>query len=107
MIVEVDGVFYNNVISITEVANNKATLVMSSASSDASRDAAANKSITVPIFRPIQICGGADGSETVNRITEGKKNEIPVFNRIKDWLKAWKLFIKGIFFKRQSQSQNS
>jgi hypothetical protein len=58
MTVEVDGVFYNNVISITQVAPNKATLVMP------------NKSVTVPIFIPIQIIGSP--LSNVERLEEKK-----------------------------------
>ena len=46
MTVEVDGVFYTDVLSITQVAPNKAALLMP------------DQSVIVPIFCPIQIIGG-------------------------------------------------
>ena len=45
MIVQVDGVFYGDVISITQTALNKAALVMP------------DRCVIVPIYSPIQIIG--------------------------------------------------
>jgi len=109
MIVEVGGVFYKNVISITEVAPNKATLVMSVAdtgvSADAQSNTSRNKSLTVPIYCPIQIIGTADETETLHSGAEGKKAEKPLIDRFKDRLKGLKFFFTGLFLKVRSQAQ--
>ena len=56
MIVEAGGVFYHDVISITQTAPNKVTLVMSEPSTGLSSE----RSVVVPIFCPIQVMGGID-----------------------------------------------
>jgi len=57
MTVEADGVFYNNVISITQTAPNKAILVMSDISAEKAAGKKAGKSVSIPIFCPIQVMG--------------------------------------------------
>ena len=112
MTVEADGVFYSNVISITEIAPNKPVLVISDSSTSEASDAdkfagkSANRTVTVPIFCPIQICGGM--SEAGNRtvaIAE-KKDEKPVFHKVRDWLKTLKAFILKAFMKIFPKHQN-
>ena len=51
MTVEADGVFYTNVISITQVAPNKAVLVTQ------------DQSVVIPIFCPIQIIGSMNNAD--------------------------------------------
>ena len=51
MVVEAGGVYYRDVISITQIAPNKAILVMPDAS------------VVVPVFSPIQVIGNMEFPE--------------------------------------------
>lgn len=78
MTVEADGVFYRDVISITQVAANKAVLAMP------------GKTVEVPIFSPIRIIGGiTEAAVSAGPFKEEEKAASPPGA-------AWKAFVSKI-----------
>lgn len=57
MTVEAEGIYYHNVVSITQISPNKAVLVMCDGAGGEKAEKEGRNSAVIPIFAPIQVIG--------------------------------------------------